>query len=850
MQIALLYTNMSQNNVISIKDQVVPNSEYKASSGSQSFDGSVPQDTSVTGTTGVSNVNDTTVFVDDNDVSKTDESTVAHVSRSIFTLNDTQKVPQDIMNFLMKPIVLASGNFSSSDTYSLFNSHLMPQAAWNVSQGTLWTRKLQGYFGIRMDMRFRLVINANRFQQGRYCVGWTPLAGMKRTVSALKELAIVQSHNATLVQRTTLPHVEIDLCTGTSAELLVPFVSTQAFYPLNAILSGVEYSPLGYVNLYPYAPLSAPVGNLTAGYTLYVSFENIHLFGAASPQSGLGTSHREVSNKMNGPISGVAKAFSRGFKEFGSIPLLGSYAKDVSWIADRIANAANIFGFAKPTQGDSSAKMMLVNATNHTTVDGDADARSLGLINMPSTVVLDGLSGTTFDEMDISYIVRKYAWFRSTTWATTDVIGTLVSFNVNPYDTQYSAAGTLNYTPVSFVSRFFQQWRGSVKYRIKLVKTEFHSGRIAISFHPADENVYLGQSVYTNRIIVDIREMNTIEFVVPYISRYPWTQAYANFGTILVEVVDPLVAPSTVTQNITMLWEIAGGDDYEVSIPGSFDLSPTVIVPQSGLNDDKKIYSSTLGAMDVSADPLAATSFCIGEKITSIRALLKRFHPITYLNTTNTSLDNAGFSMQPDIIIGSNTAAANLNGFHNSDPYSMFASCYAMVRGGFRIRDTINTGLLSPTAGGAFPGLNSSFCAVLTTGTPGSWNNVVTTVTDLGRSGVLQPKVYQNLAQNNTLTVEVPQYTTTYARAKGDLILWQSTTPTTANNVQGGDNTSLTRAIVSFALPRGSVGGKSIDATYPLHNVFRAGADDLQLLTFISVPPMVVRTPSTYTGFY
>lgn len=836
----------NQQDASVIKNEVVPSSEIQSSSGSASFSGSTPQDPTIKGVTGVSNVNDTTVFVDDNDVAMQDESTVAHVSNSIVTLNDTQAVPQDILSFLMKPIVLSSGTFSTSDTYTLFNSIAMPSGAFTSAQGTLWTRKLQGYFGIRMDMRFRLVINANRFQQGRYCVGWTPLAGMKHTTSNLKALRVVQSHNATLVQRTTVPHVEIDLCTGTSAELLVPFVSTQAFFPLNTILSGVDQSLLGYVNLYPYSPLAAPTGNTTAGYTLYVSFENIHLFGAASPQGG-GTQRKEVTNKNNGPVSGVAKAFSRGFKEFSTIPLLGSYAKDISWIADRVANVAGIFGFVKPTQGDSSTKMMNINATNHSTIDGDADSRSLALINCPSVAVLDGLSGTTFDEMDISYLARRYSWFQTTTWVPGDNVGTLNLFSVDPFGVFYAAGSTYNFPPVAFVTRFFRMWRGSVKYRMKLVKTEFHSGRLAISFHPSDESTYTGLSVYVNRIIVDIREKNTIEFVVPYISRHPWTPISFTPGRILVEVVDPLVAPDTVTQSITVLWEIAGGDDYEVAIPGDFDLAPTSIVPQAG--DDTAIFSSTLGTMEVRADPLVATSFCIGEKITSIRALLKRYHPITMVNSESTMFDDRTIRMTPDVIIAWGTTTDDLSSV-TSDPYSLFASCYAMVRGGFRIRDAIAMGYFSSTTSTDYALAQSQIMASLSTATPGSQSAVFSSASFNDRAGILQPMVFQTLGNNPVMSVEVPQYTSGYARAKADIILYQQATGNASSFYTGGDYSSGTKASLSFTLPKKLFSlytGR--DSVQPLHNIFRAGADDLDLCTFISIPPLLVKQPSSRLGF-
>jgi len=147
----------------------------------------------------------------------------------------------------------------------------MPLAAFNSTQGQLWKNKLTGFYGIRMDMRFRIVINANRFQQGRYIIGWVPLAGISPTTSNFKAVFVNNMHMATLVQRTTVPHVEFDLATETSAELLIPFVSTQNFWPLNSAISGNDVSSLGYLSLYPYSPLVSPAGSTVASYTLYVS---------------------------------------------------------------------------------------------------------------------------------------------------------------------------------------------------------------------------------------------------------------------------------------------------------------------------------------------------------------------------------------------------------------------------------------------------------------------------------------------------------------------------------------------------------------------------------------------------
>lgn len=808
-----------------------------------------PDDSSYVDTSGIALKKATTTFVDDNIVTKRDETYVSHINKSLINYSDLQMKEQSVIDFLAKPIVLSSGTFSVSDTYSFFNSIAMPYGAFTSAQAAVWNEKLKGYFGIRMDMRFRLVINANRFQAGRYCIGWTPLAGMKATTSNLKELTINNMHNATLVQRTTIPHVEIDINTGTSAELLVPFVSVGAFYPLNAIWGAQPLTHLGFINVYPYYPLIAPTGNTTCGYTLYVSFENVSLIGAASPQSGLSASDKEVANTLNGPISGVAASFSRGFKEFSDIPLIGSYANKVSWIADRIAVTAKIFGYSKPTQGDGVVKMSIHTSANHSNIDGDSEVKSLGLQSKTATMNIDGLSGTAYDEMDFSYILRKYAWFTTYTWSTSDVVGNLVKFDVNPSSLFYTAGGAAHYPPVSFISKYFQLWRGSVKYRFKIVKTEFHSGRISVAFYPTDELTgYTNGDYYVNRMIIDIRETSTFEIIVPYIARTPWLVNGAYPGVIGINVVDPLVAPSTVTSSVKILMEIAGGDDYEVAVPSSYQAMPVPIVPQSGLTDDQGFFTSTIGSSTVTSDPLVHTSFTIGEKVTSLRSYLKRYHPITKVSgITDTTFNATVISLNPDVIIAA-TNGTYATGYVAPDPYSVFSCCFAMVSGGIRIKDTIAPGIIS--AATPLNWASSSISSLLETGDPPSITNFLGTGVTLSSKSSNLPIAYQQLNLNNTLSVEIPQYTQSFARAKGDILLLQTATPTSATTYTGGSGTSGSKTRLHLIAPYNV--SQTLDTAitaFTLHNVYRSVSDDFCLHTFISVPPVTNVSAGVSPGF-
>ena len=804
-----------------------------------------PQETSVQGITGLSSTNVTTMFVDDANVVKKDDSMVTHVTDFLPKMNDTRMLQQSIIDFLEKPILLTNGNFNITDTLSIISKHSLPFAAFNTVQGALWKAKLAGYFGIRMDMRLRVVVNANKFQQGRYILAWVPLASAQNSLAQAKNLLTNDLHLASLVQRTTVPHVEFDLNSSTSAELLIPFVSPHNFYPLNTLLAGgSDVATLGYANLYAYSPLVSPAGSSTAGYNIYINFENIHLVGAASAQ--MGVSDNEVTNKMDGPISSVANSISRGFKEFSNIPLLSSYALPISWISDRIATTASIFGFSKPTQGDSMSKVTILNASNHTTVDGDSDARVLSLISKPAVSKVDGLSGTKFDEMDFSYVSRKFAWFKSIDWSLNDNIGLLTSINVTPATGVISLGGAYHHTPVAFISRLFHYWRGSIKIKIKIVKTDFHSGRLAFCFYPTDELSFVSNPAYVHRDIIDIRNTKEMEFTIPYISRRPWSMLGEKIGVFNVEVVDKLVAPASVHSSVQLLFEIAGGDDIEFSVPSRLDLSIKPIVPQSGLNNEQ-IFKSTIGGSQVNSNPLMMTSACIGEKITSLRAYLKRYTPLRLSDTgEGVTIDFNGreLLMRPDAILSSSIGAATTIVY--SDPYSIISSCYAIISGGMRIRDIIDLGLTD----GANNKVNTSVLTYMEPET-GSLNSLTpfTSVNLLSNNSDTVPCFYQNILQNNMISLEVPQYTTTIGRSKADIIVYQGS-PDVLYGYNAGVTSSNSHMYVSVVLPQALATSISSVDGFSVHNPFRSVSDDFNLSCFISVPPFEGNTQAMNKGLY
>jgi len=409
-----------------------------------------------------------------------------------------------------------------------------------------------------------------------------------------------------------------------------------------------------------------------------------------------------------------------------------------------------------------------------------------------------------------------------------------------------TAAGTVNYTPVGFVSAMFRQWRGSLKFKFKLVKTEYHSGRISVAFFPTDAFAsYVGNAAYVNRMIVDVRDTTEFEVVVPFISGSPWKSWESRTGILQIAVVDPLIAPPTVSSTVTILMEMAGGDDMEFSIPKPFVLTPSSIAPQSALGNDSSLFQTTIGSSSVQATPTLMSATSVGDKVSSFRAYLKRFYPIYVANTYSTDVPTnyQTLNILPDAILGVDPTV-NDNVFM-ADSYSVIASCYGMVRGGVRLRDVISLGAFTAdTTDASFPVNMCSLVTAFHAPTPiGASAEALSGGTGVGAAPQNIHTTRQQLSLNNTLTLEVPQYSPTYAKCKSDIICYQGDSAYKKYN--GVTSSATFRGYIGITLPTVLYDNRVINRTekaYSIHNLFRSLADDADMQVFISVPPMVQKS--------
>lgn len=214
---------------------------------------------------------------------------------------------------------------------------------------------------------------------------------------------------------------------------------------------------------------------------------------------------------------------------------------------------------------------------------------------------------------------------------------------------------------MGYLSRCFKYWRGDIKFRFKFLASQYHRGRVRITWDPYGDLSGTADTTTTNFTrIVDISENSDVTIVVPYtqptaylpvttsttdthnsaISIFPF-QVYNN-GILTMRVLTEQTSP-VASAPITVATFISGCDNLEFATPTDVNpLYSPYFVQSTELaydGDDNEEYQ--LGVTGSSAYP-GINLVYMGETITSMRQLMRRttrsgFYPFEYTyNTANT----------------------------------------------------------------------------------------------------------------------------------------------------------------------------------------------------------------------
>jgi hypothetical protein len=294
-------------------------------------------------------------------------------------------------------------------------------------------------------------------------------------------------------------------------------------------------------------------------------------------------------------------------------------------------------------------RMVVRGVGEVSTISGGDQSLSLALeTNCSKSVDPKTVTGTSKDELAISYITNIYGLLYFATFTTAQTAGTnLLKFYVTPCGMYPLSTGYMT-TPLAQASLLFARWSGDLVYKITLVCSQYHRGRIRIYWNQLDTIT----DPVLNTTLVSLLEVEpgaSTEFTTPWNTVVPSrpTQAISigtaittpntsTNGFLFIDVDQQLVAPRA-GADCKVIVQVKAGKNFKLFNPTAQTLryasfstynnkaEVTVNVPATTAAAGTYTPLPQSKELNTEVDTSYLVPEVFGEQTGSLRPLLKRY---------------------------------------------------------------------------------------------------------------------------------------------------------------------------------------------------------------------------------
>lgn len=564
-----------------------------------------------------------------------------------------------IMNMLQQPIKYKSFewfNFILNPRNFQIDTISVPNVFTTLS--SIHKLQLQVFSFFKFTLKIKFQLNSTKFNCGKLMIVWDPLGQMSAPATGA---ALTPNHSYHLVQCSGYPNVILDAKESQVAEMEIPWEHVLSCFSasLNPASSDL---PLGVIRLIVLNPLQTPTdAPASVGLTTWISCGDLSLnvptrphninYSLESSTSGL------ISDVMTGNFSGALNKASSGVR---------SLFKD--------------FNLDKPSIADIKTSNCLATVSPQAHMKGADSSVRLGAAPACGYLEQDFTQAPN-SELLIHEIIQRPMLVGTKIWSVNDNIDTLLmeipidcrmltTFDkaANPWVLNNTEAlpgpySGLPYrwypTYLGFMSTMFEFYSGSIDIRLDFASTSFHTGRLQISFEPTitpdplDDTINSANFSNCPNQIFDLHECSTTSFKINYVAQTPRKRRGDFFklddnsmlGMLRIIVVNPLVSPATLTDNIEFNMYVSAGEDFRFSVPcitsriaiasDQSSLPPTgttleaLVDDVATRTDDKNTYPGLLRG-----GKLIPNNDVFNENVDSVLDLARRYSLIGEVTTT------------------------------------------------------------------------------------------------------------------------------------------------------------------------------------------------------------------------
>lgn len=619
--------------------------------------------------------------------------------------------------YLSRPVRIATLTWSEGVPY--YSTHKV----WHDFLSSPYIKnKLENFSRLRCKLHLKFVVNTSQFYYGALRACYHPMQMGQHLVEENDRIHTSQ-----------LPGVWIEPQKMSSVEMVLPFLYTGQFVD---ITSSFRPKSLGTLEIIEYSPLRSANGVIGTGATLniYAWASDVSLF-APTAEPALQSDEYEIKD---GVVSRPATVVAQVAESLSDFPFIGPFARATGIGARAIAGIAGLFGFSNPPVISDVQPMRpnvfhaMANVETRTPLDKLS-------VDPKNEITIDNsvCDVSSIDPLSFKQTLGRESWMGRVTWDQTySPNDRLMAVRVTPgtrRDTP-TAQGTIrHYPPLAYFGKLFQFWRGSLIYKLKIIKSRYHKGRILISWDPqgglSGSNPV--ETVVFSRV-VDLETEDEVEIEIPYKAATPWLlcgdssgfefSKSGNFpldtrfqnGMMTVRVLNNLTGPADLPQVDIHIF-VRAGDDLKFSRPQELDSEHHSLPFRGDLELQSAEISISNGSSTTDARMDAVT---VGETICSIRPILHRsslglIQPMGQSRSGDTLYEGPGTHFTYNVVdrvprpsgwdpLGYNWATTGSNpatryNFVTNHPVRWVINCFLGYRGSMNV--LVNPIVASPETG-------------------------------------------------------------------------------------------------------------------------------------------------------
>lgn len=452
---------------------------------------------------------------------------------STFGLGHTPEY--DLAEWFKRPVKIHTSTWAEGSSLS---TQFDPWHAY-FSNAEIYS-KIKGFSRLQATLHVKLTINASPYQYGMGIMSYYPLSYSTSTLAPLTEAddrfagGYTDKNLAGATTGTEIGNLIVDTCRphgyfypqfSKGCEMILPFCFYKNWINLDSQLA--EVKQMGRIKLY------TPRNLLTSG-TAATQPITVTVYAWCETHKVSGPSYAlQADEYSDRPVSTACSVASEVAARLTLVPRLGPYAMATSTALSAMGTMARWFGYSNPPViADIHAnKINYMPSFASPEVCVQVDKLALdpkNEVTVDSRTV--GLDGT--DHMAISHVLGRDVAFATFDWAPSATSTTpLYVCHVDPmlYTSRgYNGATTallvksIQMTPSCQIGTLFDMWTGPITYSFTSVASQFHRGRLLVSYDPDGFKDSYTSAAYTGPRTIskvwDLAECPEFKFEVPYMA--------------------------------------------------------------------------------------------------------------------------------------------------------------------------------------------------------------------------------------------------------------------------------------------------------------------------------------------